>query len=109
MAYVSVIWEGAHPQNILTDPPRDVPVADCIGRLRLNRDHYFSPGPPKIPSDNPKLDGFRDPHGVAVNLKGDDAPQGWRPGWYVVPAKDLPLREARTVLAQYPAIDPGDY
>lgn len=87
MAYVSVIWEGSHPQNPVTDPPRDVPVADRIGRFGLHRDHYSGPEPPKQPSANPTLDGFRDPYGVAVNLKGDDAPVGW----YVISARDLPL------------------
>lgn len=104
MPYVSLIWEGEPPQRP-TDRPRSIPVTVCISELGLRRAHFHGQDPPKIPSSNPQLDAFREPHGVAVNLKGDDAPPGWRAGWYLIPSMDLPVQQARTILERFPVTD----
>lgn len=102
MPYVSLVWEGRPPQRP-SDPPRSVPVAACISELGLRQTHYYGADPPRIPSGNPQLDAYRDPIGVAVNLKGDDALGGWPPGWYLIPAADLPIQKAKVTLEKYPA------
>jgi hypothetical protein len=79
-----------------------VPVAECIGELGLRQSHYYGQNPPKIATDKPQLDAFREAYGVAVNLKGDDALPGWQSGWYLIPSSDLPIQKARTLLEKYP-------
>jgi hypothetical protein len=108
MPYVSVFWTGKRKQRP-TDPPHDVPAAACVEELGLRRTHYVGPEPPFTPSGNPSLDDYRDAYGTAINLKGDDAPTEWTPGWYVIPVIDLPLERARAVLQKYPVIDWGDW
>ena len=104
MAYVTLLWEG-HPPQRRTDPPWSVPAGDCVGRLGLRRGHFTGRRPPEIPSVNPRLDPYRAPGGVAVNLKGDEAPSGWSAGWYLILRTDLPLDRARTILVEYPETD----
>lgn len=108
MPYATIFWIGERKQRP-TDPPHEIPADACVQELGLRRTHYLGSEPPNIPSDNPRLDDYRDAHGTAVNLKGDDTPPGWIPGWYVIPSIDLPLERARVVLQKYPVIDWGDW
>ncbi len=101
MAYVTLIWAGRRRQRG-SDPPHEVPADTCMSTLGLRQEHYSGEKPPYIPSENPLMDDFREPHGVAVHLQTDETPPGWRPGWYVIPSADLPVDTARTVLAGYP-------
>lgn len=106
MPYAGLFREGEKPTP---DKPRLVPIGDCIGKLGLRKHHRTGSEPPKIPSQKPGLDDIRDPYGTVVHLRGDDAPSEWMPGWYMIPASDLPTSQARKILEGYPLVDWSDY
>lgn len=100
MSYVTVIWAGRRRQRN-SDPPREVPAEDCLTRLGLRQDHYSGERPPYIASSNVRLDDVRAPYGVAVHLRAEETPPGWKPGWYVIPSAALDTEAARAVLTGY--------
>ena len=101
MATVRFVWEGDRAQGTGTES-HTIPLDVCIKELGLKQSHYWGPEIPRVQSDNPRLDDYRDARGVVVNLQADEAPPGWKPGWYLIPIPPAHLQKVRDVFDRHP-------
>ncbi len=101
MATVRFVWEGNRAQGAGTEL-HTIPIDVCIRELGLHQDNYWGREIPTMMSDNPRLDDYRDARGVVVNLKADEAPPGWKPGWYLILIPPANLQKVRDLFDRYP-------